>query len=339
MMVRSTRNEGEAKMKQSIYHFSVLLIFLLVFNSCTKKDDFPLLKGPYLGQKPPGMTPEIFAPGIISTGYNERIAAFTPDGREFYYSLYGAPHMIILFTKEENGRWTKPQVASFSGKYRSEFNISPDGNKIVFWSRQPLDSIGPETETGHTWIVERSGSGWSEPKPLRPDLYGYSSFSSNGNLYFNSDRENGMGGWDVYVAKLIDGEYGEPENLGEAINGEGHEIDPFIAPDESYLIFLRRPEDDFIVYVSFRKADGSWTKAKKMDEPINSSAWELCPTITPDGKYFFFTSYRSLHKSYSEEPLTYEDKIRILNSPGNGLGDIYWVDAKIIEQHKPDELK
>ena len=60
--------------------------------------------------------------------------------------------------------------------------------------------------------------------------------------------------------------------------------------------------------------------------------------ISPDGEYFFFTSYRSLHKPYSEEPLTYEDKIRILNSPGNGEGDIYWVDAKIIEQHKPDDL-
>ena len=72
-------------MKHSIYLFSVLFMFLLVFTTCTRKDDFSLLKGPYLGQKPPGMTPEIFAPGIISTNLDERIAAFTPDGKEFYF--------------------------------------------------------------------------------------------------------------------------------------------------------------------------------------------------------------------------------------------------------------
>ena len=93
------------------------------------------------------------------------------------------------------------------------------------------------------------------------------------------------------------------------------------------------------LYISFKKNDGSWTKAKNMGEPINSSASEICPGVSPDGKYFFFTSYRTIHKNYSEIPLTYEEKIRILNSPGNGLGDIYWVDARIIEKIKPKELK
>ena len=93
------------------------------------------------------------------------------------------------------------------------------------------------------------------------------------------------------------------------------------------------------LFVSFKKEDGSWTKGKNMGADINSSATEYCPTVSPDGKYFFFTSNRKAYKSYSETPLTYEEKIRILNSHGNGLGDIYWVDARIIEELKPDELK
>ena len=111
---------------------------------------------------------------------------------------------------------------------------------------------------------------------------------------------------------------------------------------EFYIIFLRRDKEGFggfDLFISFRKEDGSWTKAKNMGAPINSSASELCPSVSADGKYFFFTSYRSIYKPYSEMPLTYEEKIKILNNPGNGLGDIYWVDAKIIEQFKPDELK
>jgi Tol biopolymer transport system component len=51
------------------------------------QDDFPILKGPYLGQKPPGMTPEIFAPGIVSTGLDELNSVFSPDGDEFYFCV------------------------------------------------------------------------------------------------------------------------------------------------------------------------------------------------------------------------------------------------------------
>ena len=119
-------------MKQKVHLIMILLLGTILFNHCKRTDNFPVLKGPYLGQKPPGMTPEIFAPGIICTGYSERIAAFTPDGKELYYVLAGAPHFVILYTKEVNGKWIKPEVAPFSGKYSAEFNISPDGNKIVY---------------------------------------------------------------------------------------------------------------------------------------------------------------------------------------------------------------
>ena len=111
---------------------------------------------------------------------------------------------------------------------------------------------------------------------------------------------------------------------------------------KALFYFLRRDENGYggaDLFISFRKETGTWTKAKNMGEKINSSAHEYCPTISPDGKYFFFTSNRTIHKNYSETPLTYEEKLRILNSPGNGQGDIYWVDAKIIEQLKPKELK
>jgi len=72
------------------------------------------------------MTPELFAPGIVSTGYDERTAAFTPDGKELYYVLWGAPHGVILCMKEVNGRWTRPEVAPFSGRYQGDFTIPSD---------------------------------------------------------------------------------------------------------------------------------------------------------------------------------------------------------------------
>jgi len=234
-------------MKHSICLFSVLFIFLLVFTACTRKDDFPLLKGPYLGQKPPGMTPEIFAPGIVSTGYSERNIAFTSDGRELYCCLWGAPYGVFLTMREVNGRWTRPRVPSFSGQYQGELALSPDGNTIVYSSNQPFEDSANTTEYW-IWKVEREGADWGKSDPLGPAVNsgrfaGYPSLSNSGNLYFYSERKDGMGGDDIYMAEWVDGQYVESRNLGESINANLKEVDPSIAPDESYLIFCRSEED------------------------------------------------------------------------------------------------
>lgn len=141
------------------------------------------------------------------------------------------------------------------------------------------------------------------------------------------------------------GKYSPPENIGNhenAINTDYHEVDPFIAPDESYLIFTsNRPGGfgDADLYICYRKPDGAWTKAINMGPSINTEAVEFCPSVTPDGKYLFFSSNRLLFQRYSNHPISYDEKIKILDSPGNGRGDIYWVSAKIIESLKPKELK
>jgi Tol biopolymer transport system component len=322
------------------------IVFMISWSSTGQKD-FPVLKGPYLGQKPPGLTAEIFAPGIVSTGFGERCVNFSPDGLKLYYAVYGPPHSVILFMREDNGLWTKPQVAPFSGQYTEEFTISPDGRAIVFTSNRPRDGKGEPRDNFFCWIIERSGKGWGNPKYLDPlinaedSFAGYPSLTQSGHVYFYSDRQGGMGGDDIWMSPYDGKKHGQPINLGDSINTEQPEADPFIAPDESYIIFCRRNAEfeDWDLFISFRKNDGTWTTAAEMGSSVNSRASEFCPSVSPGGKYFFFTSTRSFFKNYSEVPITYEEKIRILNSPGNGDSDIYWVDAGIIEHLKPDKLK
>lgn len=335
---------------QSIRLFCLIVLLLCIIACSQEKSDFPVLKGPYLGQKLPGMTPEIFAPGIISTGAWEYGTAFSKDGKEFYYAVAGAPYNVIVSMKEVNGIWTKPEIASFSGMYdEHDMLCSPDGKKLYYTSRRPLISEGNPEKEESIWVVAKKENGWSEPENLGAPINtagseNYSSVSLNGTMYFHRyEQPTDKTDSDIFVARSIDGKYEEPERLGPEINSKYDEWDPFIAPDESYLIFssVRRPDAIGVVdiYICFRQEDGSWTPAKNMGEGINSSGSENCAMVTPDRKYFFFCSTRRTYKRYSETPITLSQKISIMNSNGNGQADIYWVDAKIIEELKPDDLK
>ena len=323
--------------------FTVILLFLIVISAGhAQRDDLPVLKGPYLGQKPPGLTAEIFAPGIVSTGHSEFCSVFSPDGSEFYWSLSGAPYPVIAVMSQYKGRWTEPAIASFSGKYLDyDMAFTPDGNRLFFCSRRPLDGNGPPTDHTDFWFVERQGAGWSEPRHLEGPINSkaqeyYPIFAQNGTLYFSSTRPGGFGGGDLYRARFANGTYQEPENLGSSINTENFEGDLFIAPDESYIIVTCYGRSDSLgsgdLYISFRREDGSWSSMKNMGASVNSAANEHCPILSPDGKYLFFSSGRSRHPDYSKEAITYSEKMKMMNSWGNGRNeDIYWIDARIID--------
>ena len=125
-------------MKRKLKYIGLKFSIIMVHSSRAQNNEFPFLKGPYLGQDPPGMTPEIFAPGIISTGYNERIAAFTPDGKEFYYSLYNQAPAIAAI-----GSWKKPQIVAIISNFvgKVPIAISPP----LFHSQAKNQTISPET--------------------------------------------------------------------------------------------------------------------------------------------------------------------------------------------------
>jgi Tol biopolymer transport system component len=311
-----------------------------------KEATFPALEGRYLGQKPPGMIPELFAPGVITTEFHEHSSpAFSPDGNEVYWSVFinfWGPQ-VILAMRQENGRWTEPQVASFCGRY-GDGNpcFSPDGRKIFFESRRPVSEGEPYTGNTDIWVVERQGLGWSTPKHLgnaiNSDRWERGpSVSNEGSLYFCSMREGGYGQMDIYRSTLRDEEYAEPENLGEVINTSGYESWPFIAPDESYLIFESDARD---LMISFRKKDASWSAPKNLSKRMNfTDGQDRFPLLSNDGRYLFFVTNRWLGPRYFDRPLTLEEVKAKARSHSNGLGNVFWVDAKIIGELKPDTLK
>jgi hypothetical protein len=297
---------------------TVALLFLTYAFATLTYDNWPDVAGPYFGQEPPGMMAEIFAPGIISTDRSEINSVFAPNRDEFYFTAWTRETGTkIMVTSQIDGRWTAPEVASFSNHPTDvDLAISYDGKRVFFGTRRPRPG---ETENREgvfdIWFADRTETGWGEEQYLGPVVNSgrsqiYPTVTRDGTLYFQAVREGGYGKADIYRSRLIDGVYQTPENLGPVINSENYEGDVFVAHDESYLIVSVSGRKDGFgegdLYISFRSLDGSWSPLKNMGGAINSDKRDFCPMVTPDGKYFFFSSKRV------------------------GEGDIFWVDAKVI---------
>jgi hypothetical protein len=256
---------------------------------------FPVLKGDYAGQALPGRTPKVFAQGIVSSirGLHSTVA-FSPDGSEAYWSPMDPKSPALLSMKRVNGQWTAPEKASFSGAHRDDVPFfSPDGKRLYFLSTRPIPG---HRKPGYEniWFVDRTASGWSEPRPLGSEvnaveMHWQFSVDRAGSAYFGSHDPRGKGGGDIWVSRFEGGRHRAPVNLGAPINTAQAEGEPFIAPDGTYLLFSR----DLDLYVSFLRKDGGWTEPLSLGPGINTRAYELCPQVSADGRYLFFLSSRT----------------------------------------------
>jgi hypothetical protein len=273
----------------------------------------------------PGRVPEVFARGIISTDHLEHSApAFSPDGREIFWSLWRRPEngepQVIMTVKREDEAWSTPRVAPFSGHYSDGGPVfSADGRRIYFYSLRPRPGEIKENK-GDIWFVERLSRGdWSEPQCLSlaarfPELQFASqpSIARNGTIYFLGHTEGPTNGYGIYRSRRVNEQYAKPELLPRSINLPYFlNWTPFIAPDESYLLFSsnrRNPDTDGgDLYISRHQSGGDWTDPIALGEPVNMERQERFPMLSSDGKYLFFTR----------------------PTPGNDQ-DVYWIDTKTI---------
>lgn len=252
-----------------------------------------------MGQTPPGEIAEPFAPGIISTSGWELEGVFSPNLKEFYYVTRGDNNKgaIVNGFREVNNVWEKYLEFPRNG----EVTFSPDGERM-------------HMAKGYK---ERTKGGWSARKSVGPEIdrsdFGVMrlSASSAGTYVFDDNR-----GEVIRISRLLDGNRTEPVELGANINSGRWTAHPFIAPDESYLIWdSERPEGfgSSDLYISFKQQDGSWGRAINMGDKVNSDKWDAYATVTSDGKYILF------NRGMDNE---------------NSNVDIYWVDAKIINELK-----
>jgi Tol biopolymer transport system component len=280
----------------------ILLIGLFLFLVVLFPNDrfvpnpaFPELTGQYLGQQPPGPTPELFAPMIIDEEVHTAVV-FSPDGNEMYWRLISEEVDEILFMKFVDGKWIHPQVVPFASRFFDSDNpcFSPHGDKLFFTSWRPQSWYQVFEHSEGIWYVEREEDSWSKPKSVGQainsmNLHWQLSVSERGSLFFSSEG-------DIYQSRIHTNQYQAPIKLAEEINSPFKEGHPYIAPDESYLIFSsnRQVESmgDFDLYVSVQRDDGVWSQAINLGVGVNSDDQDLYPVVSPDQNFLFFISNR-----------------------------------------------
>ncbi len=281
-------------------------------------------------------TPRLFAPGVISTQDFDDYFTFAPDGRTLYFTKHSQSfgYGTIVVSHYRAGRWSTPEVVSFSGQYNDrEPCLSPDGTRLFFASNRPLDGTKPKDVD--IWVAEKTGDGWSTPRNLGPPVNTpgfdwHPSVAADGTLYFASNRKAARENNNIYRAPLVGGGYPEVELLGDAVNSAQHDMHPSIAPDGRTLLFVSEGRADSFgaddLYVSYFRA-GAWTPAKNLGPRINTQFYEYSARISPDGKYLFFCrGFGNLTRP--QKRLSYRELMRLLESPGNGLADIYQLDLR-----------
>ena len=298
--------------------------------------------GPYLGQKLPGASPQIFAPGIVNTGLPTRDIAMTPDGSEIYFTtmLPGFHLAAICWVRLEQGRWTAPEVAPFAidGRWRTlEPCVSPDGKRFFFASDRPADPQGTVPGPFGIWMMERKERGWSAPSRLPACVNGegesfFPSVTRDGTLYFL--REKGRERT-ILRARLADGAYRQSEKLPPPLNQAPIQANPFVDPSERFLIVPMAGRPDSLggadYFISFRKDDGGWTEAQNLGAPVSSAdGQEYSASLSPDGRFLFFMSGR-IAEDVKRKSLAFDALRELRTRPGNGNPSIWWVDAGFIE--------
>lgn len=304
------------KMKNYIPYF----ILLIILASCTQREtNFLETKDAYFGLEPPGLVPEVFAPGIASdTNWAEHCqVAISPTGDEIYWSAWTADYKTedgernteqIFYSKFVNGAWTEPKRAEFIKDNPHGLNggpvFSPDGNKLFFYQvKSPWVSSNMDT-----YYVEKKNEEWSNEPVILSDSYNsekqnYSPiFTKKGIAYKNLFGKISKYNFNNNRFTLIDSIV--------VYNGFRQAWNFYISPDEDYIIFADRQEDgygDFDLYLSFKTEGDIWSYPVNMGPGINTELRERFPVVSPDGKYLFFMRH----------------------APGQ---DFFWVSAKVVEE-------
>jgi len=251
----------------------------------------------FLGLPVPGRTPLVYFPDIFSdTDYRlHGPIVFAPDMRQICWSVI--PPAIMSVSVSSEG-WADPAPLDLQGRVIQSPAFSPDGRHLYY------QAVAEDGGTGvFIWRSERTDEGWGDPLSVGPNvnicrLQSQPCLTADSSLYYTGTLEGVCFERGIYRSRLVDGVYQQPELLSRRINSDHIDYCPWIAPDESYLLFASsrpRSEEPLYIHIAFRSADGSWTEPQSIHQAIGFESPARFPSVSPDGRFLFFISGNSAY--------------------------------------------
>ena len=251
----------------------------------------------YFGITQPKSIPQGFNPAILDLNGSFKFNVEIKKCNEIYFTTIGSSENIYV-SKKKNEKWSLPKIASFSDPNYNDADpfLTKNGNKIYFISKRPTHATDKKLDF-NIWYADNKNGEWTKPKPLPEPINSdefdeyFFSISDKGNAFFSSNRTGGKGSFDIYTTKIIgDNEFSEPKNVGTPISTEKYEFDPYISPDETFIIFSINEKGNSSIYYSYKNQNNNWTKPQNLGDKINITRQDFAPSLSVDGKFIFFSN-------------------------------------------------
>lgn len=320
--------------------FKCLIIFLIIIETSNR----------LIGQ-----VPVIFSPGVISAAAHDAAPAFTPDGKTVYFSRSNASASTILYSKFKLGKWSKPQIAPFSGRWNDmEPAMAPDGSFLIFISSRPVDEKLKAIDGfyngknqvgigGNLWRVDRIGSECGEPIHLpaiinRSNTIYAPSIVKDGSVYF-MEAIGQKGTFHLFRSQFVNGQYQPPQSLSFSNSGST-DVDPAVAPDESFMVFgsSRTPAKGIDLFIVFNKK-GEWGEPVHMGTEINSSGSDAEPRLGVDRTTLYFSSDRVMPVAFPRTLFSGKQDMRRIDLWDNGNYNIWQVPLSLWLENNKHQFK
>jgi len=243
---------------------------------------------------------ELFAPGVLSLADRHEFGSvFTPEGDEIFIGIEHGNWASIVSYKRNGEEWHGPtDVIGSPELSANDPMFSIGGNRLYFIAKRAeqydigyLERLNKEKWSPPNWI--------SSPINSAANEY-YISFTQSGDLIFASNRDSPQeNDFNILRARKTQNGGYSLEPFPDTINTRAYEADAFIDPSERYLIFSSNRLDGLgrgDLYISFREETGTWTQAVSLGNSVNTSGHELCPYVSADGKWLYFTSDGDIYR-------------------------------------------
>ncbi len=261
----------------------------------------------HFGLTKPNSVPQDYNPELLDLNGSFKFNVEIKKCDEVYFTTIDSKENIY-FSKMRNDQWSKPKIASFSDPNYSDADpfLTREGNRIYFISDRPTEPNDKNLDW-NIWYANNENEVWTDPKPLpkpvnsdESDEY-FFSISDKGNAFFSSNRAGGQGSFDIYTIKVLDNDqFSEPRNVGRPLSTEKYEFDPYISPDENFIIFSINENGNSSLFYSYKDPKNNWTEPQNLGSQINTTRQDFAPSLSADGKFIFYSNNGKLRWVSSE---------------------------------------